>query len=161
VATFTITRPNGRSNQEVVLQLVAGGKPGDVYSYEQLTAALEADTETQYPRQAVAACVRSANWRLLREHKRVLRVVRNVGYRLAAAGEHTELSSARHRRADRQMRWALATLRGARLEEMDATQRAQHTAMTVIAAQVAEHTRTLRYHGKLIADLTHRLDDIT
>jgi hypothetical protein len=160
MSQFKITRTDGRSNQQVVIDLVCGAEPDTLFPYAALEAALERGSETTFDRRAIQACVRAANRRLLHEHRRILEPVANAGYRLARGPDHTRLGNARQRKADRQLKWAVDTLANARTEEMTSEERNLHTAHLIVAVQVQQATRDLRRHDRLIARLTHDQDQL-
>lgn len=157
-------RTDGRSNQEVVVDLVYGGEPGVVYTYGDLTAALETGTDRKFDRAAVQAVVRLAKLRLLREHRRTLTVVANVGYRLAHAREHRGIATDQTRRGQRQMRRALHTMENARIEEMTAAERELHIAQCSINHQLYEEQRRILSRQNrtetIIARLTSRVEQL-
>ena len=162
--TFAIPRPDGRSNQQVVIELVRDAAPGTVFGYRQLAEALRPGAGHAFDRKAVQEAVRAANPRLLREHRRELACVPKVGYKLAHASEHVTLSGARTRRGHRQFRRATQTLEYARLDEMTEPQRAVHLAQQAINAELyAVQSRLLRkqaQQGRLIASLTSRVEQM-
>lgn len=117
--SFEITRTDGRSNQQVVIDYVAGKSPGDVFTFEELQEELARRSEREYDRAAVCAAVNQANRRLLREFQRCLHNVRGRGYRLAPAKEHIVLAAGDRRRAHRSQLKGLEKLRNVRWDEMD------------------------------------------
>jgi hypothetical protein len=123
---FQITRPDGRSNSQVVIDHVRDGEPGRVYTYDELGAALAEGTDHIYSVDAVRAAVTASCARLLKEHQRALHNVRLVGYRLAYAKDHMGLALIRKRRADVQIKRGLQTLRHVRWDEMDENTRRAH-----------------------------------
>lgn len=159
-----ITRASGKSNQEVVIGLVKDADPGTLFLYEELRAALAEGTETEYDRAAVQQAVRAANDGLLTEFKRCLRVVANVGYRLAYAREHVELANAHTRRGERQLRRALHRLRNVRTEEMTEPERQRHNDQVVVNeamyAYMQSQKRQAQRHADLIASLSSRVEQL-
>src|SRR5262245_27738757 len=163
-AAFAPSRASGQTNTDVLTSLVASQAPGTTFTYDQLREALEQGAPRKYLRKDVQQAVRQANHRLLRDHKRCLRVVRNVGYRLVYAREHMDIASERTRKGNRQMRWALEVLENAKLEEMTDQQRNIHIAQTAIANLFYDRTRALdhqsRAHARSIAALYGRMDEV-
>ncbi len=163
-ATFQTNRQSGQTNQEVIAALVASQPPGTVFTYDQFLAALSAGTDTVYDRAAVQQCVRLANRRLLREHKRYLRNVPNVGYRMIPAGEHCEVARQRNRRADRQVSMAMQTLRNARMEEMTPDEAARHNAQLIVNESMLSAMRHQRQQAErtaqLVANLSSRVEQL-
>lgn len=161
---FDTRRTDGMSNQEVIVNMVCGGEPGTVYTYDEITEALQSGTDRTYDRRMVQSVVRLAKLRLLREHRRTLTVVTNVGYRVAHARDHRGIASDQTKRGERQMRRALATMENARLEEMTAAERELHIAQCAINAAVyAEQRRILSRQNRtevIIARLTSRVEQL-
>ena len=162
--TFETRRTDGLSNQEVIVNLVCGGEPGTVFTYDQLGAALDAGSDREYDRRSIQAVVRLAKLRLLREHRRTLTPVANIGYRMAHARDHRSIASDQTKRGQRQMRRALNTMENARLEEMTAAERELHLAQCSINHQLyQEQRRILSRQNRtetIIARLTSRVEQL-
>ena len=88
---FEITRSDGKSNAEVILDLVKDAEPGHVFQFVEMAEALSANTEKEYGVEDVRRIVAAMYSRLLREQQRALHSIRGVGYRLAP-GEFPYLS---------------------------------------------------------------------
>lgn len=144
---FKITRADGRSNGQVILDLVDGKEPGTVFKYEDLIAALSAGTDHRYTRPEAQRIVTMACPRMLKEQARTLHNVINVGYRLAPAAYHMVLADHRKSRADKQLLRGVQVLQHVRWEEMDANQRLAHEGHLLIVGalyqQMASHERRL------------------
>lgn len=164
VKPFVVGRVGGKSNQQVVVDFVCAAEPGATFTYDQIAAALAEGTDRIYDRREVQQVVRLANRRLLREYRRVLRTVVNVGYSVAHAKDHLGLASVRNTRGQRQFRWALETLENVRLDEMTEQQRMVHVAQQSVNAELFQTTRRIltrqAQHAKLIASLTHRVEQV-
>jgi hypothetical protein len=156
------TRTTGRTNSEVLAELVKEAAPGTVFSYEELRDVLEADTETRFDRPRVCAAVRRANTRILRQHQRELRVVKGSGYRLASASEHLELALGRTTRADRQIRRGLLTLNNVRWNELDPNARAAHEGQLLLTSAMYQMVSGLRRRQdrseQVIRDVLRRVE---
>lgn len=161
---FETRRTDGLSNQEVIANLVCEGEPGRVYTYDELQQALEIGADREYDRKAIQGVVRLAKLRLLREHKRTLTVVANVGYRLAHARDHRGIAGDQTKRGQRQMKRALTTLENARLDEMTTAERELHIAQCSINSILyTEQQRILSRQHKtetIIARLTSRVEQL-
>lgn len=159
---FTITRLNGKSNQQVILDLIGDSEPGTLITYEEFADALALDSNTTYGRQEVQCCVRQANRRLRRERQRTLRTVKNFGYKVAFANEHGELASRHGRKANRQMELSMEILENARVDEMTEQQRLLHSHQLEINSQLyREMRRQRRDHQTLVkafCTLSQRVD---
>ena len=107
---FKITRADGRSNAQVILDYVKDKPAGEVFKYEDLQAALSGGSNHAYRIIEVQGIATKLYPRLLKEHARALHNVRNVGYRLAPAGYHVVLANDRKSKADKQMLRGVQTL---------------------------------------------------
>lgn len=142
--TFEITRTDGRSNQQVLIDTVKNEEPGRLFTYDELKQALGFDSRVRVQRTVIAA-----QHRLLKEFCRTLDNVRGEGYRIAKASEHTRIASSRKRRAENQLRRGLHVLRNVRWEEMDADARAAHEGTLMVSEalyriQTAQDARITR-----------------
>ena len=105
---FAPRRADGRSDRQVIYDLVQGAEPDTVFRYDALESALREGTDGDgITRQAVYAAVTAANRTLLREKRRALRGVPRLGYRVARADEHVELALMRKDRAQIQIKRGL------------------------------------------------------
>lgn len=157
-------RTNGVSNQEVVIALVRDHAPGTIFTYEQIATALEEGVERKFDRTDVQQTVRLAKMRLLREQKRTLACVPNVGYQLAHAKEHRGIAEGHTKRGQRQMKRALVTMENARLDEMTPAERELHLAQCEINQRLYQEQKRIlakqSRHDQLIARLTARVEQL-
>ena len=164
--TLLKRRADGRSNQQVLIDHVQShaDQPGKQFTYEELSAVLGSGTDRDFDRVSVQQVVRAAREQLLRQHKRTLVCVPNVGYHLAHAREHKAIASAQTRRGHRQMKRALSTMENARLDEMTATERELHLAQCQINSQLYHEQRRMlskqQRHDDMIARLTSRVEQL-
>lgn len=140
---FKIARRDGRSAAQVIVDCVKNGEPERIYTYDELAAALESESEREYSQTEVGGAVRAAFVRLLKEHQRTLYNVRGVGYRLAHANDHSRLALARKQRADVQMLRGLQTLQNVRLEEMDPANRQAHEGMVMVVGAMHQQLKAV------------------
>lgn len=158
---FQPSRSDGRSDRQVVFELVKGAQPGELFTHEQLQDALAEGLDERPERTRVYPAVSQANRTLLREERRYLLPVRGTGYRVAHGSEHLGASMIRKDRAQHQLSAGLRILEQVRWDELDANQRALHeghmriTAGLYGAIQVA--ARRTNQHDELIAGLTERV----
>lgn len=161
---FAIAREDGRSNVQVVLDVVKGREPGRVFTYEELAAELQQGTQRKFDRTAVTGVVRQSGARLSKEQQRALQNLRGVGYRLAHANDHRTLAHSRHRRSEAQLRRGLTVLKHVRWDEMDPNIRQAHLGMLMITeavcANVAALTKRQSAVEGAIARLIQRVDSI-
>lgn len=120
---FTASRPAGRSDKRVVFDLVKDADPETTFKYDDLKTALEADLDVEVGRDRIYRAVQAANKVLLREERRVMSVVRGVGYRVARADEHVGLSMLRKGRAETQLAAGVDLLRQVRYDELNDAER--------------------------------------
>jgi hypothetical protein len=146
VSRFQVQRDNGKSDAQVIIDLVKDGPAGALYTHDAIMSALGEGSPREYGQHEVSGAIGRANKRLLREHQRRLHVVVGMGYRLAPASEHMALAGGDRRRADAQLKKGLATLRHVRWDEMDADARKAHEGHLMVTeaiyqAQVAQDRR--------------------
>lgn len=159
---FTPTRTDGRSDRRVIFELTRSAAPDTTYTYQQLEDALNAGLETPVARDRVYRAVAAANKTLLKEEKRYLYVVKNVGYRVISAGEHLPVALIKKDQAQGYLKKGLQLLRNARLDELDPTQRTLHEGQLLILGGLYQATReSARRHDRmeqLVAGLTDRVE---
>lgn len=161
---FAPSRADGRSDRRVIYELVQDAAPGDMFSYETLTEALEEGLDEPVSRTRSQAAVRAANQTLLRERRRYLAVVVNVGYRIIGADEHLPVALGKKDRAQTYLKCGIELLEHVRLDELTGPQRALHEGQLMILGGLYHATvESFRRHDKserLIADLTRRVDTL-
>lgn len=150
--TFTIRRQDGRSDAQVVIDLVEGGEPGRVYTYEEFAAALQAGTTRTYDQRAIGAAVRRAFRRLLQTKARTLHAVPNMGYRLAPATDHNRLAVARTQKAEAQTARGYLILNHVRWEEMDPQARLAHEGTLLIVGAMYQQQKALDKRLRALED---------
>lgn len=136
MSAFGISRADGRSNPQVILDFVRRAEPGTIFTFEQLQEELAKGTDREYDRAAVCGVVNQANPRLLKEHQRRLYSVRGQGYRLSHGNDHLALATSDQRRAAKQQARSLLTLQNAPWDEMDPTVRDVTQATLVLVGGV-------------------------
>lgn len=142
--TFQIARKDGRSNAQVLIDYLADGEPGRIYSYDELITAMSDNSDRAFVRRDICAVVtRAAFGRLLVEQQRTLYNVRGVGYRLARANEHTRLAMERKRRSDTQMTRGMTLLENVRLEELGPAERQVHAGMLMVVGALYQQQRAM------------------
>ena len=154
---FKITRQDGRSAADVVLDLVKGKSPGTVFSYQEIGDALSAGTNRVYNRGAIQAAVLGAHQRMLKEQARALHCVPNVGYRLAPAAQHLMLANNRKTRADKQLRLGVMTLQNVRWDELDDNQRKAHEGQLLVSSALLAQIQALDRRQSAVEDAIRRV----
>lgn len=172
---FTPQRSDGRSDRQVIFDLVESASPETVFEYDDLIAELEAGVDTEVERPRVYTAVRLANKLLLAERRRYLRVVRGTGYRVIRADEHVDVAMQRKDSATDRLRQGLAVLQQVRMEELDENQRKLHQGQMMVMGALYDamvysdrrHARTeaviesiKRQQEHDVRSLEERLDDM-
>jgi hypothetical protein len=159
---FTPSRADGRSDRRVVFEMVQHADPDTTFTYQKLTDALQEGLDQPVGRDRVYRAVGSANRTLLREQKRYLSVVPDIGYRVISASEHLPVALIKKDKAQGYLRRGIELLRNARVDELDPTQRTLHEGQLLILGGLYQATReSARRHDKseaLIAELAARVD---
>ena len=135
-APFQPSRDDGRSDRRVVYDLTHEAEPGVTFTYAELVEALEVGLDKPIQRDRVYRAVSAANTTLLREHRRYLGVVENVGYRMIRADEHLPESLRKKDRAQSHLKRGIELLRHARLDELTEAQRTLHEGQLMILSGV-------------------------
>lgn len=151
-----ITRKDGRSNRQVISDLVKDARPGTILSDEVICDALSAGSNHTYtPKQAQQA-VCQAYPKVLKDTSRALHRVKNVGYRVAAAAQHVTLANDRQTRAERQMKRGLITLQNVRWDEMDSNQRRAHEGQLMISSALYQAVSALERRQSNIEEIIRK-----
>jgi hypothetical protein len=154
---FTITREDGRSHQQVVVDLIRMHEPGAVLTFEDFATALRTGTDQTFDTERVRNIVRQSQARLLRELQRTLVSLRGVGYRLAHAHEHMGIARSYQRGADAKLRRGLQRLRHVRWDEMEANTREVHRATLMVVEAVYANQQALAQRQSKVEDLLGKL----
>jgi hypothetical protein len=142
-ARFATARSDGRTNTQVVVDLIADGVPGTIYTYDDVLTALNAGAPKAYSVTAAQAAVRTAAKTIARVQQRALQNVPGVGYRLAMASEHRSMAVTRESKAERQIRMALMVLKNVKWDEMDPQTRSAHVAHLQVSEALYLNQRAL------------------
>jgi hypothetical protein len=163
-APFFSSRDDGRSDRRVVFELVQDAKPGDTFSYDQLTNVLAVGLGCVVDRKRVCRAVNAANKTLLQERRRYLAVVKGVGYRVINADEHLGVALMKKEQAQGSLKRGIDVLENARIDELSPTQRTLHEGQLLILNGLYHATReSFRRHERserLIADLQRRVQGL-
>jgi hypothetical protein len=161
---FAPSRPDGRSDRQIVFDLAESAEPDTAFTYDRLVAALSEGLAAEVDRSRVYRAVADGNRTLLRERKRYLNNVPGLGYRVIHTSEAVAVALDKKGRAEAFLQRGLAVLKNARLDELDPAQRTLHEGQLLIMAGLYEATRqSERRHSRseaLIAELTRRVDKI-
>lgn len=164
MSRFAITRVDGRSNVQTLLDFLKGCEPGRTFTYDELRTALSEGASRSFTVADVRGIVGQAYTRLLREQQRAIHSVRGVGYRIAHANEQTGLALSRKRRADTQIKAGLATLEHVAWDEMSPVARQAHQGTLMVMGQMWQNQKALERRQsaveKAIAGLAQRVEEI-
>ena len=138
MSRWITSRSDGRSDRQIVYELVELAEPESLFKYTALLDVLSEGLEKPATQQQVYAAVSSANRLLLAERTRYLSVVRGVGYRMIRAEEHLPVAVRRKRRAELQIERGVEILRGARLDELTPAQRQLHEGQLMVMSGLVE-----------------------
>jgi hypothetical protein len=152
VNEFRSTRADGRPDWQVIVELVGESDYGTTWTDADLIAALQIGVEDKITRLRAQAASRTANVHLLRDHKRCLRRVKHVGYRVIESSEHVSVADDRRARAGRQVRRAAEVLEGTDLSRLDQLERdalrAAHDHLSVVDAVMTRRAELTRFVGR-------------
>lgn len=129
---FEIGRQSGKSDAEVLLDLVEQARPGDILDYDLLSQTLSDGTSREYSRQDVQGSVGRAERKLAVSASRALLNVRNVGYKVALADEHQTIAGRKRDRSNKLLKRGLVTLQHVRWDEMDDNSRRAHEGQLMV-----------------------------
>ena len=156
---FVITRDDGRSDAEVLAEVVAAAAPGSLLAYEDLAEALGKGASREYARKDVQASVNRAEHKLATEHCRALANVRNQGYRVALAGEHQTLAGRKKDKAGKLLKRGLTILQHVDWDAMDEnTRRAHEGQLMVVGALHSAMTGLNRRMDRIEQAILHSTD---
>lgn len=147
---FSINRQDGRSNAQVLLDLVKDKPAGEVFSYEEIAKALSAGSAREYDEKDVQQLAVKVYPRLLKEQARALHNVRGIGYRLAPAAFHVTLATSRKSKADRQMLRGVQTLQHVRWDEMTPNERSAHEGHLLITSALHQQMMALERRQNIV-----------
>lgn len=146
---FESTRSDGRSDRQVICDLVGDNPPETLFDYDVLIAALAVGVDAEIDRRRIYRAITNANKTLLREKRLYLAVVANVGYRILRADEHLPVAIDRKNSAVLKLRQGMDLLRHARIEELPEAQRVLHEGQLMIMSGLYEAMRdSHRRHDK-------------
>jgi len=129
---FAIARESGLSDAEVITAQVCLAEPGDLLTYQKLSAALGKGTDRKYSTTAVQAAVGRAERKLATEHSRALVNIRGSGYRVALAAEHQLLAVRKRDRAGSLLKRGVMILQHVDWGSMDENTRRAHEGQLMV-----------------------------
>lgn len=161
---FSPSRSDGRSDRRVIYELAQDAEPETSFTYDTLQEALQVGLDVEVTRSRVYRAVGAANKTLLREQRRYLQVVPDVGYRIIRADEHLPVAIAKKGQAETYVRRGLEILRQTRMDEIDPAQRTIHEGQLLVfgglCQAIQESNRRHDRSDALIADLRRRVETL-
>ncbi len=130
--TFEIGRTDGRSNAEVICDLIADYSPGTIIKYDEICKALAVNTDRTYEIPAVQSIICQSENKLATRLSRCLVNIRGLGYKVALAEEHQRIAGTKKDRAQKLLKRGVNVLKHVRWEEMDDNQRRAHEGQLMI-----------------------------
>lgn len=116
--TFRPSRSDGRSDRQVVYELVGDAEPDSMFPFDDIQAALSEGLDSPASKSRAYKAVKAANNLLLREKRRYLVSVPGVGYRMIHASEHLPVALGKKTRAETQIKTGIKILREVRMAEL-------------------------------------------
>ncbi len=133
-------RADGRSNDQVLLNLFDKAEPGRTYTYEEIAAALNVGmTRAHTVREVQSACAKARKV-ILEQQGRAIISVRKVGYRIAYSIEHSPIALDKKRRADRQLDKGLLTAKYVHRNELSQEERLTLDGTVIVLSSVRENS---------------------
>lgn len=126
MSRFNPVREDGRTDAEVIYELVQDAVPNDEFPYEALIEVLQDGTDRDVTRKHVHLVIRRVNILLLETRSRALQVVKNYGYRVVQASEQMGLAQRHEYKAANQVSAALRLIKHTILSELSEEQRKAH-----------------------------------
>jgi len=157
---FEPSRPDGRSDRRVIVDLVEDAEPDTTFDYDTIIAALSDGLDKPVERRRIYRAVTNANKLLLRERRRYLKVVPNVGYRMIRADEHLPVAIDKKNEAVTKLQRGVELLRHARLDELPEAQQVLHDGQLMILSGLHDalvgQAKRIERHDSLITEVRER-----
>lgn len=129
---FEISRDNGKSDAEVLVEFAAKREPGELITYAEFAEALGEGAERAYSLREVQSAVCRTERKLATEKQRALINVRGQGYRIALAGEHQMIAGRKKDRAGVLLKRGLTVLHHVDWASMDDNTRKAHEGQMMV-----------------------------
>lgn len=160
-ARFEPSREDGRSDRQVVVDLVEEHQPDDVLSHAEILAALREGTDREIgPEHVYRAAGAASRW-LIKNEKKALVTMRGQGYRISVPDDFHSLTLVRRDRASTQLNRGREVLENAPLDGMTEAVREAMVPLTILIggayAQLHAHQQRLKRHEGAILDLADRV----
>lgn len=130
--SFEISRINGKSDAEVLAEVIAQARPGELILYESLSQRLSEGAVRIYTRRDVQSAICRTERKLATEQRRALINVRGQGYRVAMASEHQMIAGRKKDRAGTMLKRGLTVLQHVDWDAMDDNARKAHEGQLMV-----------------------------
>lgn len=150
---FKITRSSGKSDAEVLSEVLTKFNPGELVPYSTLSEVLSLGASRIYRRKDVQSAISRSESKLAREHRRALINVREFGYRVALAGEHQMIAGRKKDRAGSLLRRGLTVLQHVDWDAMDPNTRRAHEGQLMVVGALHSAMKGLDSRIKRIEDV--------
>lgn len=140
----------------MIVDLVRHAAPGTIFTFDELTQALAQGSERPWDLDGVRGATGRALYRISKETQRALISVRGLGYKVAAASEHTLVAHNRKRRSDSQLAKGLSVLKNVRWDEMDENQRNAHQGQLMVMSAIVAQQRSFERRMSRVEDAIRR-----
>lgn len=135
---FRTLRDDGRSDRQVIYDLVKDAAPGTIFPFSALADALQVGLPETVTRARIGGAARAASDRLLTDDQRALESVPRTGYRVARADDHALMAQRHHRRARRESSKSLALITNVHEDELSPEMRGLVRDLRVAFGAVAQ-----------------------
>jgi len=163
MSKFLPVRADGRSDVQVILEMLRGAEPDTLFTYQQMADALGVGIDTEVTREKIQRAAVVAIKRLEEEEKRTATVMPRLGYRIARANEHSYIAGGRKRRGTRQLARGRHTLESTRLDELTQAERSRsindRIRFTLYEQILVAHETRLNRQDQLIESLFKQQED--
>ena len=140
---FKKSRQDGRSDADVIIDMVKTLEPGTVIPFEQFITELSKDTARNFDIPAVRGVVCHSNTRLQKAINRTLHSIRGVGYRVAKADDHAIISARFKLGGDRKYKKGYEVLKHVEWGELSAAARAAHENQMIIMGALYQNQKAM------------------
>jgi len=161
---FQPSREDGRSDRQIVIDMVEMAEAGDLLTHDDILHALQEDSDREFDRSHVYRAAGAASRWLIKNSKKALVPVRGKGYRVSYPDDFHGLTLVRRDRASMQLNRGVEVLEGAPYEEMSEVVREAIAPLQVLMigayAQLHAHSRRLKRHDAAIESLSKRVEKL-
>jgi hypothetical protein len=151
-----------RSRREILTEFFGGIEYGATVEYDRLAGMLGVDPTD---RATVRGAINQSKRSIEKVHKRVLRAVRGVGYRVVDPAQHVEVAQAHHRKSVRAIRRGRSVVDNVDLARLTEDQRRLALATGAILGWQLQQIRRLEVRQaqteKVLEGVTVRLEETT